>query len=102
MRKLDGQMNRKIINRICAAAPVVLSLIACAWVLGNVAGSARFGDSEGIGFHVFWLLIAAQMPFVLGYLATADWNRQSKVAAGFTLQFAALILAFSPVAYFKL
>jgi hypothetical protein len=99
---VDGTMNRQKINRICATVPLILSLMACVWVLGNVAGGARSGGDEGIGFKVFWLLIVTQVPFALGYLATADWNRQSKVATSIVLQVAALVLAFSPVAYFQL
>lgn len=95
-------MNRQKINRICAAVPLILSLMACVWVLGNVAGGARAGGGEGLGFKIFWLLIAAQVPFALGYLATADWQRQSKVAARIVLQAAALVMAFAPVAFFKL
>ena len=95
-------MNRQKINRICAAVPLILSLMACVWVLGNVAGGARPGSGEGVGFKLFWLLIVAQAPFVLGYLATADWNRQLKAASGIALQVAALVLAFGPVAFFKL
>ena len=95
-------MNRQKLNSICATVPLILSLMACVWVLGNVAGGIRSGSGEGIGFKVFWLLIVAEIPFFLGYLATADWNRQSKVAASIILQVAALVLAFSPVAYFKL
>lgn len=95
-------MSRQNINRICATVPLILSLMAFVWVLGNVAGGARTGGGEGLGFKVFWLLIAAEGPFALGYLATADWNRQSKIATSIVLQVAALVLAFSPVAYFKL
>ena len=96
-------MNRQKINRICAIVPLIFSLMACVWVLGNVAGGAHAGGDEGLGFHIFWLLIAAQLPFVRGYLATADWNnRQFKAATGIVLQVAALVVAFSPVAYFKL
>ena len=98
-------MNRQKINRICATAPLILSWTACVWVLGNVAGgipAAHAGGDEGLGFHIFWLLILAQMPFVLGYLATAEWNRLPNVTGRIVLQVAALVLAFSPVAYFKL
>ncbi len=95
-------MNRQKINTICAAVPLILSLMACVWVLGNVAGGVRSGGGEGIGFKVFWLLILAQAPFALGYLATADWNRQPRIAKSIVLQVAALVLAFGPVAYFKL
>lgn len=95
-------MNRRKINRICATTPLILSLMACVWVLGNVAGGARGGGDEGLGFRVFWLLIVTQLPFGVGYLATADWNRQSGVWARIVLQAAALVLAFAPVAFFKL
>lgn len=95
-------MNRQSVNRVCTAVPLILSLMACVWVLGNVAGGARAGGGEGLGFKVFWLLILAQVPFGIGYLATADWKRQPKVATSIVLQVAALVLAFAPVAYFKL
>ena len=95
-------MNRQKINTICAIVPLILSLMACVWVLGNVAGGVRSGNSdEGLGFKVFWLLIAIQIPLILGYLATADWRRW-RGTGGIVLQVAALVLAFSPVAYFKL
>ena len=95
-------MNRQSVNRVCTAVPLILSLMACVWVLGNVAGGARAGGDEGLGFKVFWFLILAQVPFGIGYLATADWKRQPKVATSIVLQVAALVLAFAPVAYFKL
>lgn len=95
-------MDRLRVNRICATVPLILSLMACIWVLGNVAGGARSGGDEGLGFKVFWLLIIAQVPFGLAYLATADWHRQSRIAASIALQGTALVLAFAPVAYFRL
>lgn len=94
-------MNRHHINLVCAAAPVFLSILDCVWVLGNVAGGAHSGSGEGLGFKVFWFLIAVQIPFIIGYLATADWRRL-RGPAGVVLQVAALIMAFAPVAYFKL
>ena len=97
-------MNRQKINAICAKVPILFSWTACVWVLGNVAGAAHKvhpGGDEGLGFHIFWLLILAQAPFVLGYILTADWGRW-RGPAGIVLQIAALVLAFSPVAYFKL
>ena len=94
-------MNRRNINRVCAIAPIALSILDCVWVLGNVAGGAHSGGDEGLGFKVFWLLIALQFPFILGYLTTADWRRW-RSTAGIALQVAALVLAFAPVTYFKL
>jgi cytochrome bd-type quinol oxidase subunit 2 len=93
-------VSRHTINRICAIVPIVLSILDCVWVLGNVAGGVR-GSGEGIGFKVFWLLIAIQIPFILGYLVTAEWRRW-RGPVGIALQVAALVLAFAPVAYFKL
>jgi hypothetical protein len=98
---VEGIVNRQKINRFCANIPVILSWTACVWVLGIVAGGARSGDGEGLGFHIFWLLILAQAPFVVGYAITADWRRW-RGAAGMALQVAALVLAFAPVAYFRL
>lgn len=95
-------MNRQSINRYCAIAPIALSIVACVWVLGNVSGGAHSGDGEGLGFKIFWLLIATQVPFIAGYLATADWNKIGSASARAALQVAGLILAFAPVAYFHL
>jgi hypothetical protein len=93
-------MSRKTINDICRIVPLFLSWTACVWVLGNVAGGVR-GTGEGLGFHIFWLLVLAQAPFILGYVFTAEW-RKGGGAAGILLQAAALILAFAPVAFFRL
>jgi hypothetical protein len=96
--------DRQEINRICAKVPLILSWTAFVWTVGNVAGGvarAHPGGDEGLGFHIFWLLIFAQAPFVLGYLVTADWGRW-RAPAGIVLQVAGVVLAFSPVFYFKL
>jgi hypothetical protein len=102
--KVEGHMDRRKIHEICAKTPIILSWTAFVWVLGNVAGAvhkAHTGGGEGLGFHIFWLLIFLQAPFVLGYMLTADWSRW-RGPAGIVLQIAALVLAFSPVAFFKL
>jgi hypothetical protein len=95
-------MGHQKINRVCGMTPIVLSLTAFVWVLGNVSGGLHSGGDEGAGFYIFWLLILMQMPFVLGYVATADWTRRRSVAARIFLQGIALMLAFAPVAFFKL
>jgi hypothetical protein len=97
--KEEGSVSRYKINRVCVIVPVTLSVLDCVWVLGNVAGGAH---GEGIGFKVFWLLIAAQVPFIAGYFATADWSRFGSALGRAVLQFAGLVLAFAPVAYFHL
>ena len=57
-------MRHQKINRVCAMVPIVLSLTAFVWVLGNVSGGARSGGGEGTGFYIFWLLILMEIPFV--------------------------------------
>lgn len=94
-------MNRRKINRVCTILPLVLSWTAAIWVMGNVAGGARPGGDEGLGFHIFWLLILLEAPFLAGYLLTAEW-RNARGPALMGLQLAALLLAFAPVAYFRL
>jgi hypothetical protein len=93
-------MSRDSFHRMCRSVPPLLSWTACIWVLGNVAGGVR-GSGEGLGFHIFWLLILAQAPFVLGYLVTTDW-RSRRGPAGLMVNTAALVLAFAPVALFRL
>jgi hypothetical protein len=93
-------MDRKSIIAVCRIVPPFLSWTACIWVLGNVAGGVR-GTGEGLGFHIFWLLILTQLPFILGYLFTAEW-RHGRAAAVLLLQAASLMLAFAPVAFFRL
>ena len=99
---VEGILNRQKIYQVCGSVPIILSWTACVWVLGLVAGGAHASHAdEGVGFHVFWLLIFAQVPFVAGCMLTADWSRWSG-PAGIVLQIAALVVAFSPVAYFRL
>ena len=69
---VEDVMGHQKINRVCAIVPIVLSFTAFFWVLGNVSGGLRSGGDEGTGFYIFWLLILMQMPFVLGYVATAE------------------------------
>ena len=57
---------------------------------------------EGSAAHIFQLLIVAEVPFILAFLATADWKRVVRVAGVIGLQAAGLVLALVPVAYFKL
>lgn len=95
-------MTRQQLDQLCGRAPLLLSLMACVWVLGNVAGGARSGGAEGIGFHIFWLLVLAQLGFIAVSLMTADWHRVRPMAGRTALHMGCLMLAFLPVAYFGL
>ena len=96
-------MHRQKINRISAIAPFVMSLSAFVLVLVAVATGWEKGiKDEGSAAHIFHLLITLQIPFILAFLVTADWERFMRVASIISLQSAAVALAFGPVAFFKL
>jgi hypothetical protein len=96
-------MRRQQINRVSAIAPFVMSLSAFILVLVAVAAGWDKGmTDEGSAAHLFQLLIALQIPFILAFLVTADWKRFVRVAGIVSLQAAAVALAVGPVAVFKL
>ena len=96
-------MSRQQINRIGAIAPVVMSLSAFALVIVAVAtGWGMDMKDEGAAAHIFQLLVALQIPFMLAFLVTADWRRLRPILVTVSVQVAALALAFGPVLYFKL
>ena len=96
-------MTRQNINRIGAIVPVMLSVAALLLAtMAGVAGWEKGAADEGALAHIFQLLIAAQVPFVLAFLATADWSRILPAARPLAVQAVAVALAFGPVAYFKL
>ena len=96
-------MDRQNFNRVSAIVPIVLSLMAFGVVIvAVVTGWGRGDADEGAGAHIFQLLIVAEVPFILVFIATAEWKRVSRVAGLIALQAAALVLAFAPVAFFKL
>jgi hypothetical protein len=91
------------INRVCAIAPIVMSALAVMLlVFAFVTGWGQGHGDEGAAARIWQLLIAGQAPFVLGFLATADWDRWQRVAGPFALQVGALAVALFPVAYFRL
>lgn len=96
-------MSRQTINRLSALSPIVMSLLAVLLLgVALVTGWDRGLKDEGAVAHIFQLLIVAQAPLVLLFLATADWRRRARVAAWLAAQALALGLAFAPVAALKL
>ncbi|SRR6266404_4580968 len=92
-----------IVHRICAILPVIFSLLAFGVVLLAVyTGRGMDRHDEGTAAHIFHLLIAAQLPLIAGYALTADWAQWRKTLWPMLVQAAAIVLAFSPVAYFHL
>jgi len=98
-----GFMNRQKINNVSAVIPVVMSFFALLIVLTVViTGWERHLKDEGAAAHIFQILIAAQLPFVLSFLVTANWKRGVLVARPLAFQFLAIGLALGSVAFFRL
>ena len=96
-------MDQQRINRITGAAPIAMSIAAYVLVLVVVAAQWRVSPSdEGMGAHLFWLLVAAQVPIVLIYLASADWRRFPNILRTLLFQVLALVVAFGAVFLAKL
>ena len=96
-------MYRQTVNRICAAAPVILSLVAFGVLMAALTAGWEKGDTdEGSVAHIFQLLIVSEVPFVFAYFATADWERAGRFGVQVGLQAVALGLALAPVAIFRL
>jgi len=96
-------MTRSQIHRYAAIIPLVLSGLALAlvvWVVGT--GFERDLRDEGLAAHLFQLLIAAELPILALFLATADRSQTRTLFKWLALQMGAIALAFAPVAIFKL
>ena len=57
----------------------------------------RDTPDEGAGAHLFCLPVAGQVPFVLVFLASADWARVSSILKMLLFQVLGLASAFSAV-----
>jgi hypothetical protein len=92
-------MTRDRFNRLAGFAPVFMSALAALLVFYVLAtGWERGLKDEGAAAHVWQLLVAAQAPLILAYLATARWERPMAVAKVVGLQVAGLGIALLGVA----
>jgi hypothetical protein len=100
---VERLMDRQKINRIGALAPIAMSLLALlVLAVAMATGWERGLKDEGAVAHIFQLLIMAQAPLIVLFLATANWRRFPQVVGSLALQAVALAVAFAPVAFFKL
>jgi hypothetical protein len=96
-------MNRQNINLISATASIIFALQAFIVVLlGITTGWDRGLADEGPAAHIFQLLIVAQVPSVLIFLATADWKRLRQVAQPIAVQAAILVVTIATAKFFKM
>ena len=91
--------NRSGVNRILMVAPILFSWLALALVLGNVAAGVPPQADEGLSAHLFQMLIAAQLPLVLLFLATSDWTRRTRLLLALTMQALAIAAALGSLAW---
>ena len=96
-------MDRQKLNLVSATICILMSFQAFLVVLLVVTtGWDRHLKDEGAAAHIFQLLIACQLPFILAFLATADWGRVKTIVRLLAMEAGALALAFGTVVFFKL
>jgi hypothetical protein len=89
-------MTRSRLNRLSLALPLLFSALAFALVIANIiAGTPPHAD-ENTSAHTWQLLMAAQLPLVILFIATADW-RTRMPALFVAVQLAAIALTCLPV-----
>jgi hypothetical protein len=89
-------MTRSTVNRIALILPLVLSALAFVLVMTNILSGVPPQPDENASAHVWQLLMAAQLPFAILFLATAQWRGWSPVLL-FGVQIAAIAMASLPV-----
>lgn len=83
------------VNRATGKVILVLSLIALVTVLfGYTVPRGTIEMDEGTGAHIFQLSVAALLPAILIFLATADWKQPRQSARPLLFPSAALVAAF--------
>jgi hypothetical protein len=92
-------MRRRNLNRLGAIGPVACSLLASLLVLRGVASGIKPGGDEDGSAHLFQLLIVAEVPLGILFLATAKWDRPLRAIAVLGAQAAALAAAFGALAW---
>ena len=94
-------MRGEQINRVSSIAIIGLSLTALLTVLSGFIHPPRPPEpDEGTAAHIFQLSIAAQVPMMMLFLATMDWDRPLRSMR--PLAFPAAALAFAFVALYHL
>ena len=82
-----------------ASTAIGLSIFATAIVLGNVVAGVPRQTDENTWAHLFQLAMAAQLPFLLLFLAGADWKQRRRVLLLLAAQIVAAAIAFGTLAW---
>lgn len=89
-------MTRSRVNRLSLALPLLFSALAFAIVIANIIAGTPPQADENASAHIWQLLMAAQLPLVIVFIATGDW-RTRMPALLVAAQLAAIALACLPV-----
>jgi hypothetical protein len=98
-RKGSDIMHGQQINRVSGKVLIVLSLIALLTVLSGYFQPPQ--PDEGAAAHIFQLSIAALVPMILLFFATADWKKPLQSVRILAFPAAALALAFAALYYLE-
>lgn len=64
------------VGRVAGVAALACSTLAFAIVVANVALGVPPQADEDASAHLWQLLVGAQLPLIVLFLATADWRRR--------------------------
>ena len=92
-------MRGQHINRVTGRVVIVLSVTALLTVLSGYIHPIE--PDEGSAAHIFQLSIAALVPMILLFLATADWKQPLRSARPLAFSAAALVFAFGALYYLE-
>ena len=84
-------MVRQEVNRFSGIAPIIMSLIAFAIAMAGIPQK-----DEGTGAHIFQLLVVAEVPLIVIFIATLGRGRFLRNLPVFAVQVGALVLALGP------
>ena len=95
-------MHGQHVNRISGKIVIVLSLTALLAVLSGYTQPPHPPEpDEGTAAHIFQLSIAALVPMILLFLATADWKQPLRSTRTLAFPGAALVLALGALYYLE-
>jgi len=92
-------MNVQRVNGISAIVLLLLSLVALLAVLSGFMQPPQ--HDEGTAAHIFQLAIAALVPAIAVFVATADWTQPLRSARATVYPAAVLVLAFGALYYLE-
>jgi hypothetical protein len=94
-------MRESRLNGISGTVVMALSLAALLTVISGYIHPPQPTGDEGTQAHIFQLSIAALVPMVLLFLATADWKQPVRSARPLAFSAVVVVLAFGLLYYLE-